>query len=139
MNSMTVVFSHSASIALSHPASAPWQIETVALIATSEDNLTRRSFVNGTPQGFIQRVFEMELGEVATIDAGNSAIIVRLEHMSIPSPDDASIAADLNALSETAAVGIAQDIFEIFNAEIQRETDVAINPAAITAVHTSFQ
>ncbi|MFT4701538.1 MAG: peptidyl-prolyl cis-trans isomerase D [Yoonia sp.] len=113
--------------------------ETVALIATSEDNLTRRSFVNGTPQGFIQRVFEMELGEVATIDAGNSAIIVRLEHMSIPSPDDASIAADLNALSETAAVGIAQDIFEIFNAEIQRETDVAINPAAITAVHTSFQ
>ena len=113
--------------------------ETVALIATSEDNLTRRSFVNGTPQGFIQRVFEMELGEVATIDAGNSAIIVRLEHMSIPSPDDASIAADLNALSETAAAGIAQDIFEIFNAEIQRETDVAINPAAITAVHTSFQ
>ncbi|MDE0849958.1 SurA N-terminal domain-containing protein [Yoonia sp.] len=113
--------------------------ETVALIATSEDNLTRRSFVNGTPQGFIQRVFEMELGEVATIDAGNSAIIVRLEHMSIPSPDDASIAADLNALSETAAAGIAQDIFEIFNAEIQRDTDVAINPAAITAVHTSFQ
>jgi peptidyl-prolyl cis-trans isomerase D len=113
--------------------------ETVALIATSEDNLTRRSFVNGTPQGFIQRVFEMELGEVATIDAGNSAIIVRLEHMSIPSPDDASIAADLNALSETAAAGIAQDIFEIFNAEIQRETDVAINPAAITALHTSFQ
>ena len=113
--------------------------ETVALIATSEDNLTRRSFVNGTPQGFIQRVFEMELGEVATIDAGSSAIIVRLEHMSIPSPDDASIAADLNALSETAAAGIAQDIFEIFNAEIQRDTDVAINPAAITAVHTSFQ
>lgn len=113
--------------------------ETVALIATSEDNLTRRSFVNGTPQGFIQRVFELELGEVATIDAGNSAIIVRLEHMSIPSPDDASIAADLNALSETAAAGIAQDIFEIFNAEIQRDTDVAINPAAITAVHTSFQ
>ena len=113
--------------------------ETVALIATSEDNLTRRSFVNGTPQGFIQRVFEMELGEVATIDAGNSAIIVRLEHMSIPSPDDASIAADLIALSETAAAGIAQDIFEIFNAEIQRDTDVAINPAAITAVHTSFQ
>lgn len=113
--------------------------ETVALIATSENNLTRRSFVNGTPQGFIQRVFEMELGEVATIDAGSSAIIVRLEHMSIPSPDDASIAADLIALSETAAAGIAQDIFEIFNAEIQRDTDVAINPAAITAVHTSFQ
>jgi peptidyl-prolyl cis-trans isomerase D len=113
--------------------------ETIALIATSEDDLTRRSFVDGTPPGFIQRVFELTVGEVTTIDAGTFAIIVRLEHMSVPAADDEAISADLNVLADTASAGIAQDIFEIFNAEIQRDTDVSINPAAITAVHTSFQ
>lgn len=113
--------------------------ETLALIASNEDGLTRRSFVDGTPPGFIQRVFELELGEVATIDAGDFAVIVRLDDMSIPASDDEAIAADLEVLSETAAAGIAQDVFTIFNAEIQRETDVNINPQAVTAVHSAFQ
>ena len=113
--------------------------ETVALIAANEDGLTRRSFVDGTPPGFIQRVFELEVGEVTTIDAGTFAVIVRLDSMSVPSADDEAIAADINVLADTAAAGIAQDIFEIYNGEIQRETDVNINPQAVTAVHAYFQ
>ncbi|MCK0119729.1 SurA N-terminal domain-containing protein [Loktanella sp. F6476L] len=113
--------------------------ETVALVATSEENLTRRSFVEGTPPGFIQRVFEMETGEVITIDAGTFAAIVRLETQSVPAADDETLTADRDVFANSASAGIAQDIFEVFNAEIQRDTDVAINPAAVTAVHTSFQ
>jgi peptidyl-prolyl cis-trans isomerase D len=113
--------------------------ETVALIAANEDGLTRRSFVEGTPPGFIQRVFELEVGDVTTIDAGTFAVIVRLDDMSVPAADDEAIAADINVLTDTAAAGIAQDIFEIYNGEIQRETDVDINPQAVTAVHAYFQ
>ncbi len=113
--------------------------ETVALIASTEENLTRRSFVDGTPPGFIQEVFALELGEVTTIDAGDFVAIVRLDHQSVPAVGDESLDADMEVFGNNASVGIAQDIFEIFNAEIQRNTDVKINPAAVTAVHTSFQ
>lgn len=112
---------------------------TVALVATTEENLTRRSFVDGTPPGFIQRVFEMEVGEVTTIDAGDFVAIVRLEAQSVPAADDEALTADRDVFTNTASAGMAQDIFDIFNAEIQRDTDVAVNPAAVTAVHTSFQ
>ncbi len=119
--------------------SATAGFETVALVATTEENLTRRSFVEGTPPGFIQRVFEMETGEVTTIDAGTFVAIVRLETQSVPAADDETLTADRDVFANSASAGIAQDIFEVFNAEIQRDTDVAINPAAVTAVHTSFQ
>lgn len=113
--------------------------ETVALIAAKEDGLTRRSFVDGTPPGFIQRVFELEVGEVTTIDAGDFAVVVRLDDMTVPAADDDTISADRDVLSDTAAAGIAQDVFEIFSGEIQRDTDVNINPQAVTAVHSAFQ
>jgi len=113
--------------------------ETLALVAANEDGLTRRSFVDGTPRGFIQRVFELELGEVTTIDAGDFAVIVRLDDMAIPTADAEAIAADRDVLADTAAAGIAQDVFEIFNAQIQLQTDVNINPQAVTAVHSAFQ
>lgn len=113
--------------------------ETQGLIATTEPDLTRRSFVDGTPPGFMDRVFDLTVGEVATIDAGTFAIILRLDDATIPGADDPAIAADIEAVSQTATVGIAQDIFTIFNNTVQRDTEVSINPQAITAVHTSFQ
>ncbi len=113
--------------------------ETQGLIASSETGLTRRSFVDGTPPGFMQQVFDLAVGDVTTIDADTFGIILRLDAAQVPSADDEAIAADLEAVLETATVGIAQDIFDIYNNALQRQTEVAINPAAITAVHSAFQ
>jgi len=113
--------------------------ETQALTASVEAGLTRRSFVDGTPPGFMQRVFELEVGEVTTVDAGTFGIVLRLDDMSVPAADDPAIEADFTAVAETASAGIAQDIFDIFNNTLQTQTDVQINPQAITAVHSAFQ
>lgn len=113
--------------------------ETQALTASVETGLTRRSFVDGTPPGFMQRVFELEVGEVTTVDAGTFGIVLRLDDMSVPAADDPAIEADFTAIAETASAGIAQDIFDIFNNTLQTQTDVQINQQAITAVHSAFQ
>jgi len=113
--------------------------ETQALTASVEQNLTRRSFVDGTPPGFMQRVFELDPGEVTTIDADTFGIVLRLDDVSVPASDDPAIEADFTAVAETASAGIAQDIFDIFNNALQTQTDVQINQQAITAVHTAFQ
>jgi peptidyl-prolyl cis-trans isomerase D len=113
--------------------------ETQGLIASSETGLTRRSFVDGTPPGFMEQVFDLEVGDVTTIDAGTFGIVLRLDSAQVPAADNEAIAADRDAVLQTATVGIAQDIFDIYNNELQRQTEVSINPSAITAVHAAFQ
>lgn len=113
--------------------------DTQGLVALSETDLTRRSFVEGTPPGFITRVFELAPGEITTIDADTFGIVVRLDDITVPAADDEAIAADVEVVSQSASAGIAQDIFDIFNNALQRDADVTINQQAVTAVHTSFQ
>ena len=109
------------------------------LVRMSEDGLTRRSFVDGTPPGFIQQVFALEPGEVTTVDAETFAIVLQLDDVTVPDADDPALSNDLEVVSKTASAGIAQDVFDIFNNALQRETDVTINQQAVTAVHSAFQ
>lgn len=113
--------------------------QSQGLIRLSETDLTRRSFVDGTPPGFIQEVFALAPGEVTTIDAGTFAIVLQLDDVTVPDAADPALANDLEVVSETAAAGIAQDVFDIFNNALQRDTDVTISQQAVTAVHTAFQ
>lgn len=115
-------------------------LETLGLSPTTEDGLTRRSFVEGTPPGFMGDVFNMEIGEVIVIDrGGNGAILVRLDQSNEPDPEDDQTIADLDAAGQSAAAGIAQDIFEAYSATIQSRTDVALDQNVIDAVHAQFQ
>lgn len=113
--------------------------DSQGLTGKTEADLTRRSFVDGTPPGFIQRVFELDSGDITTIDAGTFGIVLRVDDITVPAPDDEAIAADYEAVAQTATLGIAQDIFDIYNNTLQRETEVTINQQAITAVHAAFQ
>ncbi|SEW14673.1 peptidyl-prolyl cis-trans isomerase D [Cognatiyoonia koreensis] len=109
------------------------------LLAIAEPPLTRRSFVEGTPPSFMTEVFEMDTGEVKVIPSVNNVLIVRLESISQPSPDDPQTAAEREALGQSGAAGIAQDIFAAFADALQARTEVNIDQAAVNAVHASFQ
>gem|GEM_PF-4312358 len=50
--------------------------------AISETGLTRRSFLNGTPPGFMGQVFDLDVGGTAVVEGSASVLIVRL----MPSP-----------------------------------------------------
>lgn len=113
--------------------------DTLGLTPKTEAVLTRQSFVAGTPQDFMSEVFKMSLGEVKVIDAGTTAIIVRLDAISPPDPANPQVVANRTQLAEAAAAGISQDLFAAFADTLQQATKVEINQAAVNAVHAQFQ
>lgn len=113
--------------------------ETLDLDARQEQNMTRRSFVAGTPSGFNERIFAMSVGEVAVVDAGDHAVIVRLDDISEPDPDDPTIVAQRAQLAANAAAGIAQDVFEHYADALRRQTTVTIDQTTVNAVNAQFQ
>ncbi len=113
--------------------------ETVGLEPVIEPNLTRRSFVEGTPPDFNDQIFEMSVGEVRVLDAENRAIIVRLDDIAPPDPTSETTIAQREQLAQNAAAGIAQDIFDAYATSLQERTDVNINQTTVNAVNAQFQ
>jgi len=113
--------------------------DSVGLTPIEGENLTRRSFVEGTPPVFMTEVFDMAMGEVKVIDNGTGAIIVRLDGTAAPDMEDAQTQAEQRAVRQQVAAGISQDIFEAFAADLQVRTDVRINQTAINALNARLQ
>lgn len=113
--------------------------ESLGLEALTEEGLTRRSFVEGTPPDFNSQLFEMTIGEVRVFDAQDRALIVRLDDIAPPDLTDPSVTAQRESLAENAAAGIAQDIFDAYATSLRQQTDVNINQTTINAVNAQFQ
>ncbi|MFQ1700923.1 peptidyl-prolyl cis-trans isomerase [Loktanella agnita] len=113
--------------------------DTLGLEPTVENDLTRRSFIEGTPPDFNEQMFEMRVGDVRVLDAEDRAIIVRLDDIAPPDAEDDTVVAQRETLAETASAGIAQDIFEAYTTKLQEETDININQATVNAVNAQFQ
>lgn len=112
---------------------------TLDLIPQSDADLTRRSFVEGTPPDFNDQIFEMAIGEVRVIDATDRALIVRLDDIRPPDPADEGTIAQREALADTAAQGIAQDIFDAYATALQERTELTINETTLNAVNAQFR
>ena len=113
--------------------------DSLGLTPMTEAALTRSSFVGGTPPRFAAQAFDMAVGDVAVVDNGTGAIIIRLDGITAADPEDPQTAAQKQAAAENAAAGISQDIFDAFAGAVQSRTDVVINQSAINAVNTQFQ
>lgn len=113
--------------------------DTLGLTPQTEDALTRRSFIEGTPPGFNDRVFALGIGDVAVIDGSDRAIIVRLDDIATPDLSDPAVAAQRDQLAQNAASGIAQDVFNAYANALRSQTEVSIDQATINAVNAQFQ
>ena len=107
------------------------------LDAIVEEGLLRSDFVLRTPPGFLNEVFEMEIGEARLVESEAAVILVRLDGVAAPAADgDAGALRD--QLARQAAQQLANDLFEIFAADVIRRADPQINQQAIQAVHVNF-
>ncbi len=113
--------------------------ETLGLEPFVEQDLTRRAFVEGTPPGFNDALFEMNIGDVRVIDAEDRALIVRLDDISAPDLADEAVIAQREAMAENARAGIAQDIFDAYATALQQSTEQSLNQQTINAVNAQFQ
>ncbi|SHI88846.1 peptidyl-prolyl cis-trans isomerase D [Shimia gijangensis] len=109
------------------------------LEATVQPNLLRSGFVADTPEGFVQSVFEMELGAVSSAATENGLLIVRLIEIVKPDPNAPEVSNLLASVLDQGAAGLSQDIFEAYAQNIQFEQGVTLNQPALNAVHAQFQ
>ena len=113
--------------------------DTLGLTSNADTDLTRRSFVEGTPPVFMTEVFTMEMGETKVIDNGNGAILVRLDAAAAPDLADEQSQAERQAVQNQVAGGISQDIFEAFANDLQIRTEVRIDQATLNALNAQLQ
>lgn len=116
--------------------------EDVGLTPIVETNETRRGFIEGTPPGFLEQTVFTLLGpgDARAVPGQNGGVIVvQLDAVSEPDPDDPQVVATRDQLAERAVNGIAQDVFDIYSRRLQERTEVQIDQAAINAVNAGFQ
>lgn len=102
-----------------------------------EENILRSDFVPNTPPGFLETVFDMDIGEARIVEDTAGAILVRLDAIAPPA-EDGDIGAVRMQLTQQAAQQLANDIFEIFARDVVRRADPQINQQALQAVHVNF-
>ena len=124
---------------LADSLSSDTDFEELGLSTRQETGLTRRSFVEATPQGFNQTVFDLAPDEVRVVDAGDSALIVRLDRIADADPQATDQAAQRTALTEQLAASIAQDLFDAYATSVQQNTRIEINQSTVDAVNAQLQ
>jgi peptidyl-prolyl cis-trans isomerase D len=114
-------------------------MEELGLTSRLESGLTRRSFVEATPEGFNAVLFAMTEGEIRVVDAGDSALILRLDAISAADPTATDQAAQRAAIGDSLAASIAQDLFDAYATHIRQNTRIDINQSTVNAVNAQLQ
>ncbi|MFK7868309.1 MAG: peptidyl-prolyl cis-trans isomerase [Roseobacter sp.] len=105
--------------------------------AIEEDNLLRSDVIVGVPATFMQRVFEMDTGDVEVLEDGAGIVLVRLDSIDDPEESEETIAIRAQ-LATQASDALAQDLFNAFTTEVTTRANPQINQQAIQAVHVNF-
>ena len=113
--------------------------EALGLTPMVETGATRRTFIEGTPPGFMVEVFEADIATTRVVENTDSAIIVRVDGIAPPSDDDPAVVAEREQIGAATQAGIAQDIFEAYSASVQSRTDVVLDQSILNAIHAQMQ
>lgn len=112
---------------------------TLDLNPMTESGITRRTFIEGTPPGFMVEVFETDIATTQVVENTDSAIIVRVDNIAPPSDADPAVIAERTQIGSATQAGIAQDIFEAYSSAVQARTDVVLDQSILNAIHAQMQ
>lgn len=124
--------------ALAEELRAGATFDDLGLSARSETGLTRSAFVEGTPEGFMAQVFDMEPGAVSVISGDGVVVLARLD-AALPPADTPDMARLRAAISQELDQTLAQEVFDVFVRDAQRRARPTFNQDAINAVHANFR
>lgn len=111
----------------------------LGLIEQHEEDLTRRAFISGTPEGFVQAAFELEPGTPRSLVDEEGAVVMLLQAVKEPDPEDEEATRVIASARLQADQGLASEILNIFATQMRARTSLRINDAAINAVNAQIQ
>ncbi len=112
--------------------------EDQGLVSQVEENLTRRSQVEGTSPDFLPAVFEMQPVEVRAIPTADGAVVLRLDAVEPADPEAETVQAEALAIANEVSGAVSQDVFEAYARALQIGTEIRIDDRALAAVHAQL-
>lgn len=101
----------------------------------TETALARDGFVPDTPTGFVDAVFEMEIGETRVIEGVTAAYLLRLDTVNAADLASDTLTEQAEALEARLAGTLGEDVLNAFAGAVQDNAGITLNQAAINAVH----
>ena len=111
--------------------------EAAGLTPQLGEGMTRSSYVDGTPDDFMDQIFDLDEGGVAVLPAGDSVVVLRLDAVT-PAGEDDQTQALMDRLSQQLDQALAQGLFDIYSNAVMRDADPQIDQRAVSAVHVNF-
>ncbi|SFG31254.1 peptidyl-prolyl cis-trans isomerase [Sulfitobacter dubius] len=111
--------------------------EAAGLTPQLGEGMTRSSYVDGTPDNFMDQVFDLDEGGAAVLPAGDSVVVLRLDAVTAAGEDDQTQAL-MDRLSQQLDQALAQGLFDIYSNAVMRDADPQIDQRAVSAVHVNF-
>lgn len=100
--------------------------------------MARDGFINGTPDTLLPAVFEMKEGDVRVIEGAGFVGVVKLDRIQPAAKEGDEAEAMRAALAAQIEQAISADAFNAFTTALTAEAGIALDQAAINAVHTSL-
>ncbi|MEO0936888.1 MAG: SurA N-terminal domain-containing protein [Pseudomonadota bacterium] len=109
----------------------------LGLSPRAEPSVTRSTFLPGTPQGTIDRVFEMAPGDLEVVTGFGAVTILRLDAVTPASenPEVEQVRADLAA---SVSQQLGQTLLQIYTDDTLRRAGSRIDQRTLQAVHVNF-
>ncbi|MBT8413075.1 MAG: SurA N-terminal domain-containing protein [Boseongicola sp.] len=103
----------------------------------TDRGLERNGFVDGTPPGFTDQVFDMDAGEVRVLTEAGEAWLVRLDAIAAPDPNTPEAQLVIAQFGQETARELSESLLAAFTQAVLSETEVSINQPGIDAVTAS--
>ena len=105
----------------------------------SDRNLPRNGFVDGTPPGFIEALFDMERDGIRVLSFDGEAWLMRLDTIATPDLDLPDTAAERDAFAAWIATGLSGGILDAYTQALVEQAEVEVDQAALNAVHAQLR
>lgn len=113
-------------------------LEASGLSVQTAEALTRNGFVDGTPDRFMETVFDLEAEQSAVVAGFGDVFLVVLDEVMPPDPEDELVNQITEAFEGQVAQGIAAEIYNAFSRALTAEAGFNLDQTAINAVHISI-
>ncbi|WP_039019101.1 SurA N-terminal domain-containing protein [Halocynthiibacter namhaensis] len=112
--------------------------QDLGLTENRDENLTRRSFIDGAPEDLVATLFEMEPGAYETLSAFGATFLVNLKEIKGPDMADPDTTALADALRTGLSQSIAQDAYAAWAMDRLNAAGTTRNQAAISGILTQI-
>ena len=114
------------------------RIGTLGHPVTVETHVTRAAFIQGAVPALMARVFELDKGDSALVQAEGKVWIIQLREILPPEADNPEAEALATAVAGETAQGIAQDLLASFTRAVEADAGISLNQAALNSIHAQF-